>query len=471
VLTVLALAAFVAGATGSWSPCGFSMISTLGQGPDGRRGSIAACAAFVPGALLGGVVTFGGLALLGALLGGGAVALAAGAVLAGAAALAEAAGVRIAPQIRRQVPEHWRRVLPLPLAAAGYGVLLGLGFTTFVLTFAVPALAGVALAVGDPAAGLVAGLAFGAGRALPVVVLAPQADRPFGLRATELMAERPAILRGFRVADALALAAVAVALGTESAGAQTRVAAPATDPSADGGDVVWHVPGAVSPFDGARPAVGDGLLARIRGAEVVVTRRSDGAVVRAVPAGDVTGVAVSLGWLVVRRGTTQLRATRLADGATRTVYRATAPVQVGRPSLDGSRLAFHVSGRTASRIVLADLGTGALRTLLSARRRQLTNPSLLGDALLYVETSPLSQQLRLGGRTLLRIAPEIRADRGYTRGRRPHRRLDTPARPRDTSPGAVTTLWTTALAADAAYVTRLVTSGQTTRAEVLRIPR
>jgi hypothetical protein len=31
------------------------------------------------------------------------------------------------------VPEHWRRVAALPLAAAGYGVLLGLGFTTFVI--------------------------------------------------------------------------------------------------------------------------------------------------------------------------------------------------------------------------------------------------------------------------------------------------------------------------------------------------
>ena len=56
----------------------------------------------------------------------------------------------IVPQIRRQVPEHWRRVLPMPLAAALYGVLLGLGFTTFVLTFGVFALAAIAFALGDP---------------------------------------------------------------------------------------------------------------------------------------------------------------------------------------------------------------------------------------------------------------------------------------------------------------------------------
>ncbi|HEV2785350.1 MAG TPA: hypothetical protein VGV67_03090, partial [Solirubrobacteraceae bacterium] len=180
LIAALALAAFVAGLTGSWSPCGFSMVATLGpSGHSGGRGTtLAACAAFVPGALAGGVLTFGTLSLVGALLGSGQVALLAAAGVAAAAALAEATGRRIVPQIRRQVPEHWRRALPLPLAAAGYGVLLGLGFTTFVLTFAVPALAGIALAVGDPAAGLALGLAFGAGRALPVIVLAPLAESP-----------------------------------------------------------------------------------------------------------------------------------------------------------------------------------------------------------------------------------------------------------------------------------------------------
>ena len=65
----------------------------------------------------------------------------------------------------------------MPLAAALYGVLLGLGFTTFVLSFGVWALAGISLALGDPAAGLVIGAAFGVGRALPVVLVAPVVDR------------------------------------------------------------------------------------------------------------------------------------------------------------------------------------------------------------------------------------------------------------------------------------------------------
>ena len=59
--------------------------------------------------------------------------------------------------------------MPLPLAAALYGILLGLGFTTFVLSFGVWALAGISVALGDPGAGVVIGAAFGIGRAIPVV--------------------------------------------------------------------------------------------------------------------------------------------------------------------------------------------------------------------------------------------------------------------------------------------------------------
>ena len=91
---------------------------------------------------------------LGEALGaGGAGAAVVAAAIAVAAAVGEARGLRIVPQVRRQVPESWRRVLPVPLAAGLYGVLLGLGFTTFILTFAVWALAAVSVALGDPALG------------------------------------------------------------------------------------------------------------------------------------------------------------------------------------------------------------------------------------------------------------------------------------------------------------------------------
>ena len=187
----LGIAALLVGATGTFSPCGLSVIDTIGPTghTGGRRTTVAACAAFLPGAVIGGLLTFGSLAAFGELLhgaGGRAGYLAAAAIALLAAAL-EVSGTRIVPQIRRQLPEHWRRVMPMPVAAVLYGVLLGIGFTTFVLSFGVWALAGVSLAVGDPSIGLLIGGAFGLGRALPILVLAPAAGGRVCIRATELM--------------------------------------------------------------------------------------------------------------------------------------------------------------------------------------------------------------------------------------------------------------------------------------------
>jgi hypothetical protein len=52
----LAAAGLVIGLTGTWSPCGFSMIETIGPTghTGGRRTAIAASATFLPGAVAGG---------------------------------------------------------------------------------------------------------------------------------------------------------------------------------------------------------------------------------------------------------------------------------------------------------------------------------------------------------------------------------------------------------------------------------
>ncbi len=197
----LLAAALVAGLTGAWSPCGFSMVETIGPRghSGGRAATLAACATFTLGAVAGGAATFGALAWLGDLVHGaaGRSAYLAAAALAIAAAALELRGGRIVPQIRRQLPEPWRWRMPMPAVAALYGVLLGLGFTTFVLTFGVWALAGISFAVGDPALGLGIGAAFGIGRALPVVVIAPLIERPLGQRMNAAMAERPGSIAAF----------------------------------------------------------------------------------------------------------------------------------------------------------------------------------------------------------------------------------------------------------------------------------
>ncbi|MDQ3768229.1 MAG: hypothetical protein M3370_01945, partial [Actinomycetota bacterium] len=292
----------------------------------------------------------------------------------------------------------------------------------------------------------------------------------------ELMAERPGILRGFRAADALAMAACALVLGAGSVqAADERVTAQsAADPTVAGGDLAWRAPdgagvlrraGNDTPLAGTHPALGGGHLAVHTAEGVVVSRRRDGAAVRTLPIGGTDPLAVSDNWVVARSATSRgdrMDAWSLADGTRRTVMFVRAPAQLGRPSLDGDRLVFHVAGR-ASRIVEADLAGQRRRDIRTGNRVGFTNPSLHDGSLLYVRTSTYSQSLQLGprtrprgDRTLLRIAPNVSADAGHERGRRPHRRTDQPSRPAPRGPeGTVSTLWTTALTSNTAYVTRL----------------
>src|SRR5256885_9680016 len=62
----LCATALVAGVTGAWSPCGFSMVETLGAAAERgkRRTTLLSCTTFAAGALLGRALTFGGLSQL-----------------------------------------------------------------------------------------------------------------------------------------------------------------------------------------------------------------------------------------------------------------------------------------------------------------------------------------------------------------------------------------------------------------------
>jgi hypothetical protein len=405
-----ALTAVVAGIAGAWSPCGFSMVDTIGSAlGDARRGAtLAAGATFALGTLLGGAVTFGSLALLGSLVGDGVAGLreGLGAALALAAAVADWRGVRIAPQIRRQVPERWRWTLPLPLACALYGVLLGLGFTTFVLAFAVWALAGISFASGDPLVGVLVGLAFGAGRALPVLWMAPGLRRGEGARRLDEMAEAPRLWLGLRRLDALGLGVCALALAGASASAapiartataQTRIAQ-ATDPTAANGALAWQQVGAggllslngAAPLvlPGAYPALGGSNVAWASATQVTIADRVSLRPKLVLAASGVNALGVSDGWVVYRDEDAQgehLIAVSLSDPSVRR-YLAGARLagRVGRPAIDGARVVFTIDTPARSAIELVELASGRRRTLHAARRGvAFFNPSLLGGRLLF----------------------------------------------------------------------------------------
>jgi hypothetical protein len=465
---VLCAAGALAGVTGTWSPCGFSMIETLGPvgHTGGRSTTIAACLTFAVGALAGGMATFGGLALAGAALHGASstVAYAVAAAIALAGALLELRGARIVPQVRRQLPEHWRRLMPMPLAAALYGVLLGLGFTTFVLTFGVFALAGVAFAVGDPAIGLALGAAFGLGRALPVALVAPFADRESGIAITEAMACRPRIYRGIRIGDGLALCATAAALAVAMpAGAAQVESKPAADPGVSGDAIVFQRPdgsaylrrdGRNVALPGGEPALGGGRVAVVAGGGIAILSANDLTELGTVPARHVDALAISRQWLVWREhhgGRDALRARDLSDparpGPTKSLGRSGRSAQLGRPSLSGSRVVYARATRGQNRIVSRKLGAKhsrrAKRTLIGSRAVGLSNPALHGGKLLYVRTTRHGDLLKL------------RALHGRGHGR--------------TLMRSRRTLWSTALTAKRAYVT--VISGSAPRQKIVSVAR
>jgi hypothetical protein len=468
VVVVLIVAGLLVGATGTWSPCGFSMIETIG--PTGHEGGLAttfaASATFAPFAVLGGAITFGVCAWVGELVGAGStVAYAIAAVVALAAAVAEARGTPIVPQVRRQLPVGWRSTMPMPVAAAGYGVLLGLGFTTFVLSYGVWALMGIVLAVGDPLAGLAAGVAFGIGRAVPIVVLAPLADRPSGERACEAMAMRPALLRGARFGDAMALAALAAVLTGTAVAQASKNEVSGSDPSAAGPALAYETnaggaqlrleSGDTVPLPGHDPAIGGRWAATLDAGAVVVLDRETQAETGRIAAAGADAVAISDRWLAVRTrngARDRIAVTKVGEGGAPlgsldTVGAAKRPAQLSRPALDGNTLVLTVNktGRNSLvQVILRDSGKVKRRTLVNTKDAGLTAPSVAGKSIAYVRTTPNGQALMMKGG-------------GKGKGRVVYRRGEGPP-----------TLWNTAIAGDRVYATILKRGG---KAKIISVGR
>jgi hypothetical protein len=416
----LVAAALLIGATGTFSPCGLSAIDTIGPTghTGGRRITAAACATFLPGAVVGGLLTFGSLSWLGQLLhgAGGRAAYVVAAAIALLAAVLEIRGTRIVPQIRRQLPEHWRRVMPMPLAASLYGILLGLGFTTFVLSFGVWALAGVSLAVGDESLGLLLGIAFGIGRAIPIVILAPLSGSATGIHATELMCEREGVYLGLRRGDAaaLAIAALALIVAPGSAGATGTDVPHATDPAATadallfqrlGGPAVISRGGPEIPLPGEHPAIGGNYVATVNGDAVQLLDRSTLAPVAQIGAPGADAIAVSDSWLAYRAP--------LGGGEgiyIRYIGNPAAPAppsllageggasQLSAPAVDGSILLYAIATPRGSRIVQWVMGTHKHRALVRSPRLLLFNPAVAGKSFAYVRSDARRSRLMVRGR-------------------------------------------------------------------------
>lgn len=168
--------ATVAALAGTWSPCGLSMLSTftpIREAAHGRRFAVTA-AWFILGAVLGG-------AALGSLSAVGAISLAALRLDPSVRAMAvsalfllgaawDAGWLRPAlPHHRRQVNETWLRQFRRWFTASGFGVQIGFGLATYIMTTGVylTILTGVASA--RPAVAALTGVWFGAVRGMVVL--------------------------------------------------------------------------------------------------------------------------------------------------------------------------------------------------------------------------------------------------------------------------------------------------------------
>ena len=323
------------------------------------------------------------------------------------------------------------------------------------------ALAGISLALGEPAAGLAIGLGFGVGRAIPIVTLAPFADRPFGRKAITLMAERPELYRVIRFGDAVALVVAATALTfAATAQADVKQVRSASDPSVAGPTLAFakgqsdaafvtegHGPEALI---GTDPSIADKFAAVIDGQNVRILGRPGFAEVDSFDAPGVDAVAVSNNWIAYRtrtEGRDRLIARKLNDagvaGEPKSIAAAGQPSQVSLPGLDGNTLVYAILTRKSSRIVKASLKKMNRDVVISSEFSQLSNPSVRGSSLLYVRGTRAHWELRLKklgnndlGRTLT------------TRDKR---------------------IWSTALSAKRAYFT--VLEGGTPRADISSVQR
>ncbi len=214
----VALAIAVAAALrGIWSPCGLSMLSALNPMSERGRGHrFAATAAwYVAGAAAGGGL-LGGTCALGAAA-FGRLALderwtwALVLVAATVAVLSDSTLTRLSlPVHPRQVDERWLTTYRRWIYAGGFGVQIGTGFATYIMSAAVYLSAALAVLTGSAGQALLVGLVFGTVRGLAIVIAA-------GARSPEALRGLMATVDRLATTSLLAVAALEAVVGAAAA--------------------------------------------------------------------------------------------------------------------------------------------------------------------------------------------------------------------------------------------------------------
>lgn len=185
VATLAIVIAIAAAVRSTWSPCGQSMLSQITPIAEaGRRQRFGRTAGwFIAGAVLGGVTLGGAAAGLAALVAAGGVGQQTALGIAAACAFVSAAvDSRVLgfgpPFLRRQVNEDWLTRYRSWLYGSGFGWQIGVGFTTYIMTVAVPLTLVLGALSASPWAALGIGIVFGLARGLAVLLGAPVRTLP-----------------------------------------------------------------------------------------------------------------------------------------------------------------------------------------------------------------------------------------------------------------------------------------------------
>lgn len=236
LLALASAVAVVAALRGTWSPCGLSMLSSLNPIGEASRGNRYWLTAvwYVTGAAVGGALLGGGCALAaGALRSAHApgtwleISALTGAVVALAS---DSPAVPFAlPVHPRQVDERWLTTYRRWIYAGGFGLQIGAGFATYIMSAAVYLTALLAIMTGSPGEAALVGVAFGVVRGLCVLVTA-HVRSPEQLRALVARVDRSAdwSMQCVRLVEATAVAVLAALVAGPVAGLAAGAVAAAT---------------------------------------------------------------------------------------------------------------------------------------------------------------------------------------------------------------------------------------------------
>ena len=325
----------------------------------------------------------GAAATLGALLGATGTALPGrwmlitATILAVLAAVREAGVLRVGvPALRRQVPERWRRERPLAFWSSGYGMILGVGFGTFLPTATFWVACAGALALGNPLVGAVCLGAFGLGRGLMIIGAGSDPIRRLG--------DTHRLVRP--VNTATLAACVALLLPGVALGVVVPPPPPAglSEPSVSNGVIAYteqgggvaHVviqsagAGRITYADSQTPSINGSRLAYVDAQGIRVIEWSTGQEVFREP-GTVEKPSLSGTRLayVKRVGPRRRLVVRdLVTHRSRLIAAVGPGVDLGRPSLVGLRIAWHEAAGQSNRVFLRSLTTGMTQLIASGGR-------------------------------------------------------------------------------------------------------